>query len=391
MPDMHSLIRIAVMIELMFAACAFAQETAVGDSSQGILLYFGSTGAKAEGVSVARFDPATGSISTPQVAAKLGGASFIAIHPSAKFLYAVGQVEDASKNKVGVVVSYAIDPASGKLTELNQQSSGGKGPCFVGLDQTGATALVANYGDGVVSVMPVGADGKLAAPTARVQHEGKGPNEKRQAGPHAHSFFVDPTNRYALACDLGIDKVMIYKLDAAKSTIEPNDPPAGIVAPGSGPRHLAFGKSGKFLYVINEMGGTITAFAWDTSRGAMSQVQTVATLPEDFTGTNTAAEVRVHPSGKFLYGSNRGHHSIAIFDIDETTGKLTPKGRVSSGGKTPRNFAIDATGKWLLAANQNSDNVVVFAVDPATGELTKTANEAHIGAPTCIRWVPTGP
>jgi len=296
-------------------------------------------------------------------------------------------VEDASKNKVGIVAAYSIDPTSGKLTELNQQTSGGKGPCFVGLDRDGTNAFVANYGDGVVSVIPIATDGSLGVPSSRVQHEGKGPNEKRQQGPHAHSFFVDPTNRFALAADLGIDKVMIYKLDAATGVITPNVPPTANVAPGAGPRHLAFAPSGKFVYVVNEIGNTVSAFKWDADHGAMEEFQTVTTLPDDFKEQNTTAEILVHRSGKFLYASNRGHDSIAVFSVDPASGKLTPQGQTPTGGKTPRNFNIDPSGKWLLAAHQNSDTIKVFSIDPSSGALTTTDHQIQVGSPTCIKFV----
>ena len=378
---------VTVVVTIILTATTHAQEGPMW-------MYVGTqSGPRSEGIYVMRFDPATGSLSKPVLAAKANRAGFLAFHPNRRFLYAVNEVADAQGTKSGAVSAYAIDAATGKLTELNSEPSGGKGPCFVAIDHTGKNALVANYGDGVISVIPIAADGKLKPPSAVVQHEGppggKGPNEKRQAGPHAHSFNVDPGNRFALAADLGTDKVMIYRFDADSGKITPNDPPFAQVAPGAGPRHLAFGpgKNGKFAYVINEMGNTVTVFAWDAQRGAMSEVQTIGTLPPDFTGSNTTAEVLVHPSGKFLYGSNRGHDSIAIFTIDPSTGKLQAHGHTKTGGKTPRNFGIDPTGKFLVAANQQSDNIVVFRIDESTGTLTATGTTAEVGTPTCVRFL----
>jgi 6-phosphogluconolactonase len=375
----------AIFTFFLSAPAMLAQEA----SGQPMLVYIGTYSApnKSDGIYVARFDPATGTLGEPELAAKANRASFLAIHPNRKFLYAVNEVEDANGTKSGAVCAFSIDAQSGKLVELNHQTSGGKGPCFVGLDRDGANAFVANYGDGVVSVIPIASDGSLAIPSARIQHEGKGPHEKRQQGPHAHSFFVDPTNRFALAVDLGIDKVMVYKLDAATGVITPNNPPTANLAPGAGPRHLAFAPNGKHVYVVNEISNTVSAFNWDSHKGAMEEFQTITTLPDDFKEQNTTAQILVHRSGKFLYASNRGHDSIAVFAIDPTNGKLTAQGQTPTGGKHPRNFNMDPTGKWLLAANQNSDNVVVFSIDPSTGALTKTGKEIHVGLPTCVEFL----
>ncbi len=381
----------ALWLMPFFGTTIHAQETPVpkSESQASLLLYIGTSGPKAQGIFCSRFDPVSGSLTSPKLASKVSGASFLAIHPSYKFLYSVGQAEDATGTKFGALLAYSIDPQSGKLEALNHQPSGGKGPCFVGLDRHGANAFVANYGDGVVSVVPIAKDGRLAVPSARIQHEGKGPDEKRQDGPHAHSFFVDPTDHFALAPDLGLDKVLIYKLEPATGTLSPNDPPAGIVPPGGGPRHLSFHPNGKFVYVNNEMGDSVTAFTWDAQRGAMQEIQTIGSLPDDYTKreANTTAEILIHASGKFLYTSNRGHDSIAVFSIDSSSGKLTAVGHTPTNGKTPRNFGLDPTGKWLLAANQTSHNVVVFAIDQSTGALVKTDHEIEVGSPTCVRFV----
>lgn len=361
------------------------------DKSAPVWVYVGTyTGPKAEqskGIYLLKLDPATGTLSTPELAGESNSPSFIALHPSHKYLYAANEGEFAGK-KGGAASAFAIDPATGKLTALNQQTSGGNGPCYVAVDPTGKTALVANYGSGSVEALPIGPDGKLGDPSAFVQHAGKGTDPKRQEGPHAHCFEPDPTGRFALACDLGLDKVFVYRLDAANGKLTANDPPAGTVAPGSGPRHVAFHPNGKFVYVINEMASTVTAFAWDAAKGTLTEVQTVPTLPADFKGNNTTAEIAVHPSGKFLYGSNRGHDSIAAFKIDAESGKLTLIGHQSTQGKQPRNFGIDPTGAWLIAANQSSGSLVVMKIDAATGELKPTGATAAVSAPVCVVFLP---
>jgi 6-phosphogluconolactonase len=342
---------------------------------------------KSKGIELFRFDASSGALSPVGNAAELANPTFLTIAPGSKFLYAICEVSNFQNQKTGGASAFALDPSTGKLTLLNQQPSGGRGPCWISLDSTAKVALVANYGEGSVASLPIGDDGKLKEPASIIQHQGSGVNPKRQAGPHAHSFNIDPTGKFALACDLGLDKVLIYRLDTATGKLTPNDPPFAAVAPGAGPRHLAFHPNGKFVYVITEMGGTITAFAWDGSRGAMSEIQAIPTLPADFKGQSTCAEVQVHPTGKFVYGSNRGHDSIAVYSVDPTTGKLTLVGFQSTLGKGPRNFRIDPTGQFLLAANQTTDNIVVFRIDPATGLPKPTGVEVKVGAPVCIKFL----
>jgi 6-phosphogluconolactonase len=351
--------------------------------------YFGTyTGKDSRGIYLATFDSQTGALGVPELAGEATSPSFLAIHPSRRFLYAVGEISNFEGKKTGGVMAFAIDPSTGKLTLLNQQSSEGAGPCHITVDRLGKTALVANYGGGSVASLPIAADGKLQPAASAVQHAGKSVNEKRQTAPHAHSINLDPQNRFAFAADLGLDQVLIYRFDANASTLTAHAPAAGHVPPGSGPRHFAFHPAGKYAYVINELANTVTAFAFDGSSGTLTEIQTISTLPADFVGTSYTAEVVVHPSGKFLYGSNRGHDSLAIFRIDEATGRLTAQGQVSTGGKTPRNFNVDPTGQWVLAANQGSNSVVVFQVDQATGQLTPNGQTQTVGAPVCIRFVP---
>jgi 6-phosphogluconolactonase len=256
------------------------------------------------------------------------------------------------------------------------------------VDRQGKNLLVANYGGGSVAVLPITADGKLAEATSFVQHKGSSADQARQSAPHGHSINLDAAGRFAFAADLGLDQVLVYQFDPSKGELKPHDPPFASVKPGSGPRHFAFHPSGQFAYVINELANTVTAFRYDPQQGVLKEVQTISTLPEDFKGKSYTAEVVVHPRGKFLYGSNRGHDSIAIFAIDAASGRLTPQGHEPTQGKTPRNFNIDPSGAFLLAANQNSGTIVVFRIDPATGKLKPTSQSVEVPAPVCIKFLP---
>jgi 6-phosphogluconolactonase len=372
-----------VFLTALFSLAAFSTV-----SAESLSVYFGTytTGnGPSKGIYRSVLDLDTGTLSQPALAAEARNPSFVEIHPNGKFLYAVSEAGEA-----GTVSAYAIDAETGNLKFLNQQPSGGSGPCHVNVDHTGRNVLVANYGSGSISVIPIKADGGLAEPTAVVQHEGSSANPSRQKGPHAHSVNLSPDNRFAFVADLGIDKIMIYKLDAEKGTLVPNDPPFVKLKPGSGPRHFAFHPNGKFAYVINELASTITAFAYQPASGALSEIQTITTLPADFHGSNGCAEVRVHPNGKFLYGSNRGHDSIAVYRIDPAKGTLTFVEHETTDIKTPRNFNIDPTGAFCLVANQDSDSVVVFRIDPQTGALEPTGHEISVGKPVCVRFLQAG-
>ncbi|HEX8916423.1 MAG TPA: lactonase family protein [Humisphaera sp.] len=384
---MIRILRTAAVAALALLALGVAAPAARAADAP-LRVYFGTyTGKVSKGVYVSTFDPATGKLSEPELAGETKSPSFLAIHPNKKFLYAVGEVGEFNGKKTGTVSAFAIDPATGKLTLLNTQSSGGTGPAHVSLAKDATHVLVANYGGGSVAALPVKADGSLAEPSAVVQHTGHGPNPSRQKEPHAHSINASPDGRFALAADLGLDKVFVYKLDPAKGALTPNDPPAGISPPGSGPRHLAFHPNGKLAFVINELTSTLTSFAYDAEKGALTEIQTLSTLPEGGHKGNSTAEVVVHPNGKFVYGSNRGHDSIAAFAVDGATGKLTPLGQTPAGVKVPRNFSIDPSGTWLLAAGQSSNTVAVFKIDPATGKLTETGNPVSVPACVCIRFL----
>ena len=349
-------------------------------------VYLGTyTGPLSKGIYVCRFDTRTGKLSAPELAAETTNPSFLAITPDGRYLYAVSEA-----GRAGAVSAFARDPQSGSLKLLNTVASEGSGPCFVSIDKTSRYVLVANYNSGSIAALPIQADGSLAKASAVVQHTGSSVNPKRQQGPHAHSINPSPDNRFAVAADLGLDKLLIYRFDPAKGSLAPNDPPFTQVNPGAGPRHFAFHPRGRFAYVISEMQSTVTAFAWDGSRGALKELQTITTLPKDFSGENSTAEVQVHPSGRFLYGSNRGHDSIAVFAIDSGKGTLTPVEHVSTQGRVPRNFAIDPTGEFLIAANQRTNNVVVFRIDQKTGRLTPAGSTVETGSPVCVKFVAVG-
>jgi 6-phosphogluconolactonase len=352
-----------------------------------ILAYVGTyTGPRSRGVYGFRFDRLTGTAQPLGCVAETRNPSFLAVHPSRKHLYAVNEVSDFQQDasQGGAVAAFRIHPDTGALTLLNQRSSGGAGPCHLNVDRTGRHVLVANYGGGSVAVLPVLEDGALGPATAVVRHTGSSVNPRRQREPHAHSVNLSPDNRFALVADLGTDRVMIYRFDAERGTLVAHEPPFMALPPGSGPRHLAFHPDGRMVCVVNELLSTVAVFDY-AAQGVLTPRQTVATLPGTFQGENTTAEVVVHPAGRFVYASNRGHDSLATFAIG-ADGRLQPSGHTPSGGRTPRNFALDPSG-YLWAANQGSDSVQIFRVEPATGVLTPTGEPIQVGSPVCIRFV----
>lgn len=351
------------------------------------LVYIGTYTKQSKGIYAWRFRPATGELIELGLAAETPNPSFLAIHPNRRFLYAVSEISNYEGQKAGAVSAFSIDPVTGKLTFLNRVASKGAGPCHLNTDRTGKCLLVANYGGGSVAAFPIHNDGRLGEASAFIQHTGSSVNPKRQQGPHAHSVNISPDNRFAIVADLGLDQVLVYRLDPGKGSLAANEPPFVKVHPGAGPRHFSFHPGGKFAYVINEMESTVTAFAWDGRLGVLKEVQTVSTLPQDFSGNNSTAEVVVHPSGKYLYGSNRGHDSIAVFAIDPSKGTLKPVEHVPTQGKVPRNFAIDPSGSYLFAANQNSASVVVFRIDGKTGRLSPAGKVLEVDSPVCVRFV----
>ena len=362
----------AILLGIALAPCALARK---------YFVYVGTyTGEQSKGIYTFQFDPASGDMTPVKLAGEVVNPSFLTIHPNRKFLYAVSELPKGS------VTAFAIDAKTGALTPLNSVPTGGGGACHLVVDKTGKSLMVANYGTGSVAAFPLGADGRLGEAAVLIKHSGSSVNAKRQRGPHAHAVVLSADNRFVFAPDLGLDQILSYRLDPAKASLSPNDPPFAKVAPGSGPRHFAFHPKGKFAYVVNEMGSSVTAFRYDALRGALTELQTLSTLPKDFSGEDQSAELEVDAKGRFLYASNRGHDSIAVFAIGRD-GKLTLVENASTQGKTPRNFKIDPTGAFLFAANQDSGTIVQFRIDSKSGRLKPTGKTAEISKPVCVQFV----
>jgi 6-phosphogluconolactonase len=374
-----------------FGALIFAAATEHGGAqpSGDRIMYIGTyTRPPSKGIYAFRLQPngALTPLGAAGLAAETENPSFLAVHPNQRFLYAVNEVSRYEGRDAGSVSAFSIDRATGTLTLLNRVSSRGGGPCHLSIDASGKWLFVANYGGGSIAAFPLQEDGRLGEASAFFQHAGSSVNKARQSGPHGHSAVVSPDNRFVLAADLGLDRVFTYRLDAAAGGLAAGDPPFTSVAPGSGPRHLAFRPDGKFVYVLSELFSKVMAFRYDAARGTLAELQALSTLPDGFSGENSGAEIVVHPGSKFLYASNRGHDSIASFRIDAADGTLTALDRVSTQGKTPRNFAIDPSGRFLVAANQNSGTVVVFRIDQETGALTPTGTVVQVPSPVCVRF-----
>ena len=382
--------RLLASLVILPLALVMAMPIFAADPPKELLTYFGTytNSGKSKGIYCYKLDLASGKLTEVGVTEGIKNPSFLAISPKGEYLYAVSEVSEGGK-PTGAVTAFSLNRKSGKLTPLNHQSSEGAGPCHVSVDKTGRCVLVANYGGGSVASYQVADDGSLKPAASAIQHEGSSVDPNRQKEPHAHSINVSPDNRFAFAADLGLDKVLIYKLDPAKGTITPNEPAAGATPPGGGPRHFAFRPDGRFAYVCNEMKSSVTAFTYDAEKGTLTELQTISTLPADQQELkgNSTAEIQVHPSGKFLYCSNRGHDSLAIYSIDEKTGKLTAAGHQKTLGKTPRNFGIDPTGAYVIACNQATDNVAVFKVDQASGKLSQVGEVLAVPAPVCVKFI----
>jgi 6-phosphogluconolactonase len=376
-----------LLFSLFIVSAVYAKER-----TSNYLLFVGTytnTKADSKGIYVYRYNASSGQLTSLGVAAETPNPSYLAVDPTHKFLYAVNELQDYKGKKSGAVTAFSIDRKTGKLTKLNEVASRGEDPCYISLDKTGKYVLVANYTSGNIAVFPVRKDGSLGEASAFVQHHGSGPNKDRQEGPHAHFIRTTADNRFAVVSDLGLDKLLVYRFDAANGSLLPNDPPVADVPPGEGPRHVAFAPNNKFAYTVNELKSSITAFTFDASAGILKAFQTVSTLPKDFTGQNDGAEIHVHPNGKFLYVSNRGHDSIAQFAIDQNTGRVTLVHNFSIQGKTPRDFELDPSVRHLLAAGQDSNNIVVFTLDPRTGrELLRTAATVTVPSPVDLLFVP---
>jgi 6-phosphogluconolactonase len=340
------------------------------------------TNGKSEGIYSCRFDPETGALDQYRLAAKTPSPSFLALHPNKKFLYAVNETQDYEGEKSGSVTSFAItDAAGGVLKKLNTVSAHGASPCHLAISPKGNSLITANYNGGTVCVLELKADGSLGKTLNTIVHEGSSVNKRRQEAPHPHAAVIDPAGKFVLVADLGKDTIERYQLEASGMlSIEKS---STNVAPGAGPRHIAFHPGGKFVYVITELSRTVTAFAYAPDTGMLTEIQTISTVPDGWKKGSTA-ELFAHPSGKFLYGSNRGHDSIACYRIDATSGKLTLIEIEKTGGKTPRSFGLDPDGKFLIAANQSSGDLHVFAIDQETGALEPGVGRIDVPAPVCV-------
>lgn len=351
-------------------------------------IYVGTyTNATSRGIHLLRFDTATGRLKLVGLAAESVNPSYLAIAPGGRYLCAVNEVGNLNGQPVGGLTSFAISPQDGMLRQLNQVSSGGASPCYVTVDPAGHHVLAANYSAGNLIVVPMGKDGLLGPASDFKQHRGSGGNLERQSGPRAHCVRFSPDRRFVFAVDLGIDKVMIYRWDPKQGRLDPNNPGEFRTRAGAGPRHIDFHPNGRFAGVINELDSTFISCAWDAGSGGLRELQTVSTLPDGFTGTNYCADVHFHPTGRFVYGSNRGHDSIVIWRVDGRTGRLELVGHESTGGRNPRNFVIDPTGRWLLAANQASDSIFVFRIDQKTGGLSRVGEPVNISMPVCLKFL----
>lgn len=340
---------------------------------------------KGEGIYVYRLDTSSGSMELCSIAQAGPNPSYLTFDPSRRFLYAVNEVKEFDGTPTGAVSAFAVDPVSGVLRFLNRKPSHGTDPCHLVVDKTGRYVLVANFMSGSVCVLPVLADGSLGDAADVVQHWGSSVDPVRQAGPHAHAVTLDDAGRYAFVPDLGLDKLMVYRFDPQRGKLEADDHPWIDVPAGAGPRQLVMHPGGEYAYLINELNSTVTAFRYEGERGSLREIQTLSTLPEGFEGKSACAELQISPSGKFLYGSNRGHESIVIYAINQVDGTLSCIGHESTQGKTPRHFIVDPDGAFLLVANQDTDSVITFKLDPASGELSATGHAACVPTPVCVK------
>ncbi len=351
-----------------------------------LLVYVGTyTSGKSEGIYLYRLNLDDGELVRVGVTGGVNNPSYLTLDRARRFLYTVEETEEFEGAKSGAVSAFTIGRTDGSLRFINRQASQGGAPCYVTADNAGRFVLVANYSGGNVAALSVMKGGGLGKTSDVKQDSGSGPNSERQEGPHAHCVVLDPSNRHAYSCDLGTDKVMIYDFDSRRGRLAPASQPFVSLKPGAGPRHLTFDRAGRHAYVLNELDSTVTAFARERASGALRELKTYSMLPADFKGENTGADIHLTPDGRFLYCSNRGHDSIALFRVDARAVVLEAAGHTPTTGKTPRNFAVDPTGRFLLVANQRSDNVVTFRIDASTGALTQTGHAAEIPSPVCLK------
>jgi 6-phosphogluconolactonase len=379
-----SLVDCALHVSLASVACAAvlgATGATPGPPATRLLFTgtFTDSGA-AEGIYAFRFDEATGALTSLGLAAKTPSPAWIAIHPDGRHLYAANEIEQ------GTISAFSLDPSNGRLTLLNEQSAHGARPCHFAIDPTGRALIVASYNSGTVALLPIAPDGRLGESTTVIQHTGSSASPDRQSGPHAHQAVVDPSGQFVLVVDLGLDKILVYRLDAARGTLVPHTPGAADTARGAGPRHLVFSKDGTRVFVINELNNTIAPYTWDGARGVLASAgPAVSTLPAGFTGKSSTAEILFHPSGRVLYGTNRGHDSIVRVAVEGTT--LRPIDYTPIRGREPRHVTLDPGGRWLIAGGQHSNTLSVFSVD-ADGRLTAVGTPVSTPTPVCLLFVP---
>ena len=369
-------------------ACGPKSLTSRGESEpDGELLYVGTytEEGRRDGIHLVRMDRRSGELRKISSVDAGANPSFLTIDPNGRALYAVNEVEKYDGKASGAVSAFAIAPSTGALTRLNEQPSEGGAPCFVNVDRSGRVVLVANYAGGNVALLPIQPDGSLELVAQVEQHRGKGPNAERQEAAHAHCILVDPSNRFALSADLGVDRVFVYRLDPERKSLRHLESGDAVMRPGAGPRHLAFHPTLPLVFVANELDSTVATLRFDAERGALAPLDSRSTVPSGWTGTNYPADIHVARSGRALYVSNRGHNSIAVFSVTES-GALSLVQSISTDGDWPRNFTLDPTGRWLLVANQRSGSIVVFARDQESGRLTPTRQRIELPSPVCLRF-----
>jgi 6-phosphogluconolactonase len=343
------------------------------------------TGNGSRGIYVVRLDGDTGALSAPELVAELAHPEFLALHPNGRFVYALTQVETAEGKRSGAVAAFSVDTDTGRLTPLNVEPTGRGSLCHLAVDRTGRMLVVASYGDAYTASFPISEDGRVGARQTMIAHEGPlGPNRERQDAAHAHSVTISPDNRVAFVADLGLDRVIAYRLDADHGTIAPHEPAFTSIEPGAGPRHTAFSPDGRHFYVLDELDCTVTSCRYDPDRSVLEPFERVSTLPDDFKGKNTTSEIRIHPSGRFVYAANRGHESLAVFARDAATGSLKRVEVVPAGGDQPRNFALTTDGEWLLCGHQQTNTLAIFRVDTSTGRLTRVGDTVAAIKPVCV-------
>lgn len=378
----------AARVLALSLALAGAAPGAPGRAAEPLVtVYVGTyTDGSSRGIYRFSLDPASGEATQPLLAAEAKNPSFLALHPSGRFLFAVNETGEFAGRKTGAVSAFAVGPATGELTLLNQQPSEGTAPCHLAVDRSGKNLLVANYGSGTVALFRVGPDGRLAPASVVRTHTGRGGNPARQGEPHAHGVYFDPAERFVLAPDLGADRVFVYRFDAERGALEPHG--AAALEPGSGPRHLAFHPSGRYVYVVNELSSTITVLSYDAAKGELAPIESVSALPAGFSGTSYPGEIEVSPDGRFVYASNRGHDSLAVFRVDPASGRLELAGHVPVGGSWPRHFTTLAAGRALAAAHQRGGTIALFRIDPKTGLPERLGASVAVDRPAQLLPVP---